>query len=94
MVRHVEMEAISAEKIQGKLKEQLEAEHVQVVDTSGGCGSAFQVAVVSEAFQGKRLLERHQLVHKVLEEELKNIHAISITKTLTPEQAKKQQQLN
>lgn len=92
VVRHVEMDAISAEKIQEKLKEQLQAEQVQVVDTSGGCGSAFQVAVVAEAFQGKRLLERHQLVHQVLEEELKSIHAISITKTLTPEQDKQTNQ--
>lgn len=83
------MEAVSAVKIREKLKEQLQAEQVEVVDTSGGCGSAFQVAVVSEAFQGKRLLERHQLVHQVLEKELKNIHAISITKTVTPEQAKR-----
>lgn len=83
-----EMDAVSASQIQEKLKQHLQAEQVDVIDTSGGCGSAFQVAIVSDAFRGKRLLERHQLVHQVLEEELKTIHALSITKAVTLEQAK------
>jgi hypothetical protein len=33
-----------------------------VVDTSDGCGSKFEVEVVSPLFEGKALLARHRLV--------------------------------
>ena len=49
-------------QVESVLKEKLQASDVQVVDTSGGCGSSFEVAVVSEQFTGKKLLERHRLV--------------------------------
>ncbi|EFN64405.1 Probable dolichyl pyrophosphate Man9GlcNAc2 alpha-1,3-glucosyltransferase [Camponotus floridanus] len=60
----------------------------EVVDQSDGCGAKFSVIVVSDLFQGKPTLQRHRLVYGVLEEELKAIHAISVT-TLTPEQWEK-----
>ncbi|KOM30616.1 hypothetical protein LR48_Vigan01g017000 [Vigna angularis] len=66
----------------------------EVVDTSGGCGASFVVEIVSEQFEGKRLLERHRMVNAALEEELKEIHALSIKKTVTPEQWKQQQEAN
>lgn len=62
-----------------------------VVDISGGCGSSFTVEIVSEQFQGKRLLERHRMVNGALAEEMKEIHALSITKALTPDQWKEHQ---
>ncbi|KAM6563563.1 hypothetical protein CsatB_023561 [Cannabis sativa] len=63
-----------------------------VIDTSGGCGASFAVEIVSEQFEGKRLLERHRLVNGALAEEMKDIHALSIKKALTPEQWKQQQE--
>lgn len=66
----------------------------EVVDTSGGCGASFVVEIVSEQFEGKRLLERHRMVNAALEEEMKEIHALSIKKTVTPEQWKQQQEAN
>ena len=39
-----------------------QAEEVDVVDTSSGCGSAFDVQIVSKAFAGKTLIQRHRLV--------------------------------
>ncbi|BBH05525.1 BolA-like family protein [Prunus dulcis] len=64
----------------------------EVIDTSGGCGASFTIEVVSEKFEGKRLLERHRVVNAALEEEMKQIHALSIKKALTPEQWKQQQE--
>ena len=32
------------------------------MDTSGGCGASFEVAVVSQLFAGKALLARHRMV--------------------------------
>ncbi|KAG8383765.1 hypothetical protein BUALT_Bualt04G0047800 [Buddleja alternifolia] len=62
-----------------------------VIDTSGGCGASFSIEIVSEQFEGKRLLERHRMVNGALVEEMKQIHALSITKALTPDQWKQQQ---
>ncbi|KAM7514303.1 hypothetical protein LguiA_003886 [Lonicera macranthoides] len=56
------------------------------------CGAKFTVEIVSEQFEGKRLLERHRMVNGALVEEMKDIHALSITKALTPDQWKKQQE--
>lgn len=61
----------------------------EVKDTSGGCGGQkFEVVIVSAQFEGKRLLERHRLVHQCLAKELESIHAFS-QKTYTPEQWEK-----
>ncbi|VVB13832.1 unnamed protein product [Arabis nemorensis] len=63
----------------------------EVVDISGGCGASFEVEVVSEQFEGKRMLERHRMVNAALEEEMKEIHALSIKKAQTPQQWKPSQ---
>ena len=57
---------------------------VEVVDISGGCGSSFEVYVVSDCFQGKRLLERHKMVNEAVASMMSEIHALSIKKTKTP----------
>ncbi len=55
------------------------------VDVDGD-GTHFEAVIVSSVFNGKTLLERHQLVYNVLGEALKErIHALSL-KTYTPEQ--------
>ncbi|PON44964.1 BolA-like [Parasponia andersonii] len=81
------LERVLSQSIFGQKQSALE-----VIDTSGGCGASFAVEIVSEKFEGKRLLERHRLVNTALEEEMKDIHALSIKKALTPEQWKQQQE--
>lgn len=51
------------------------------------CGSSFEVAVVSGKFTGLRLLARHKLVNAALQEVMPAIHALSIKRVWTPEQA-------
>lgn len=49
-----------------------------------GDGSHFQALIVSDAFEGKRLIARHQLVYAALGDRMRaEIHALSM-KTLTP----------
>ncbi|KAK4359912.1 hypothetical protein RND71_022141 [Anisodus tanguticus] len=67
-------------------------EDEEVIDDSGGCGAKFSIVIVAEQFEGKRLLERHRMVNGALVEEMKEIHALSITKAVTPEQWKQQQE--
>ncbi|GJU37634.1 protein BOLA2 [Tanacetum coccineum] len=83
---------VSKEQVESALRSKLSPTHIEVVDTSGGCGASFQVEIVSEQFEGKRLLERHRIVNGALAEEMKDIHALSITKAQTPDQWKKQQE--
>ena len=50
----------------------------------------YELLVVSEAFAGKPLVERHRLVYAALAEPLKGpLHAVTL-KTLTPDEAQKQ----
>ncbi|MCO5592858.1 hypothetical protein L7F22_046862 [Adiantum nelumboides] len=77
---------VPREAVMAALNDKLKPVYLNVVDTSGGCGASFLVEVVSSAFEGKRLLERHRLVNAALAEEMKQIHALSLKKALTPQQ--------
>eukprot|EP00007_Cunea_sp_BSH-02190019_P001081 CAMPEP_0174235262 /NCGR_PEP_ID=MMETSP0417-20130205/4771_1 /TAXON_ID=242541 /ORGANISM="Mayorella sp, Strain BSH-02190019" /LENGTH=86 /DNA_ID=CAMNT_0015313747 /DNA_START=36 /DNA_END=296 /DNA_ORIENTATION=+ len=79
------MSSHTEENVRSKLLERVPAEHVEVVDESDGCGAKFSVLIVAKAFEGVPLLERHRMVNKALENELKEIHALSI-KARTPAQ--------
>uniref|UniRef100_V9LKG6 BolA-like 2 n=1 Tax=Callorhinchus milii TaxID=7868 RepID=V9LKG6_CALMI len=84
------MAAFTADSIKEKLTKELEAEYVEVVDTTAiKCSTSFRVLIVSPQFEGKSLLQRHRLVNHCLREEMKEIHAFE-QKTLTPEQWEKQ----
>jgi BolA protein len=54
------------------------------------CGASYEIEVVSEKFEGKRLLERHRMVNTALAPHMAEIHAVSIKKALTPAQAQPQ----
>lgn len=57
------------------------------VSVSGDDGAHFDALVVCESFAGKRTLERHKLVYATLGEAMgREIHALSL-KTLTPDEA-------
>ena len=59
--------------------------HVEVRDTTGG-GDHFEALVVSENFEGKGLIERHQAVYGALGDAMRaRVHALTL-KTLTPSQ--------
>jgi acid stress-induced BolA-like protein IbaG/YrbA len=60
----------------------LACEHVSV----SGDGQHFEAVIVSPAFAGQRLIQRHQLVYRALGDRMRaEIHALSM-KTLTPEE--------
>lgn len=76
---------VSAADVEAALKSKLEATEVAVEDIAK-CGTSFEVRVVSAAFAGKRLLERHKLVNAALADLMPSIHALSIKKCKTPEE--------
>lgn len=56
-----------------------------------GDGRHFQAVIVYDAFDGKSMLEQHQMVYQALGDNMKEaIHALSI-RTLTPAQYAQQQ---
>jgi acid stress-induced BolA-like protein IbaG/YrbA len=60
-----------------------------VVEDTVGDGDHLQAIVVSNQFEGKTLLQQHQMVYGPLRETLKEkLHALGL-KTYTPEQWKK-----
>jgi BolA protein len=79
--------------IEVKLREALDASHVEVIDESqlhaghagaAGGGGHFRALIVSERFEGANALARQRLVYGVLAEEMRGeIHALSM-QTLTP----------
>jgi BolA protein len=82
-------------RIEGTLREQLEADHVTLIDEShlhaGHVGAReggghFRAVIVAKCFEGKSAVERQRLVYAALAEQMgSDIHALSM-RTLTPEQ--------
>ncbi len=82
------------EIIKNKLREHINLVHLDLRDTTGkhihhqnfDGGLHLSATIVSDNFNNKSLLERHQLVYKALGSMVKNqIHAFSM-KTYTPEE--------
>ena len=70
------------ELIKNYIANGLECTHLEVE----GDGQHFSALIVSPAFAGKRLIQRHQIVYAALGDRMKaEIHALSM-KTLTPEE--------
>jgi acid stress-induced BolA-like protein IbaG/YrbA len=66
--------------IQRYLADGLACEHLHV----DGDGRHFEALIVSPSFEGKRPIQRHQMVYAVLGDRMREeIHALSMT-TLTP----------
>jgi stress-induced morphogen len=58
-----------------------------VRDPIPSCGESFEVEVVSSSSRGSSRSARHRLIHDALKNEMASIHALSIKKSQTPEQA-------
>jgi acid stress-induced BolA-like protein IbaG/YrbA len=76
---------MEAAQVQQMIEQGLPGARVEVIDTTGG-GDHFEALVVSDKFEGKGLVERHQLVYAALGDAMRAaVHALAL-KTLTPAQ--------
>lgn len=80
------------EQIEHRISDALGPMHLEVVDESHmhsvpeGAESHFKVTVVTDRFEGQRLVERHRTVNGLLADEFNNgLHALALH-TLTPEE--------
>lgn len=81
---------IVAKAIENKVLEAVHPDHLEVINESHmhsvppGSESHFKLIIVSGAFDGLRLVGRHQLINAALKDELAGpVHALSM-ETLTP----------
>jgi acid stress-induced BolA-like protein IbaG/YrbA len=76
---------ISPQQVEAMIKAQMPDAQVQVQDMTGG-GDHYQVSVVSSQFEGKGLVQQHQLVYGALNQAMSSeaIHALAL-KTYTPQ---------
>ena len=73
------------DRIEQKLTDAFEPRHLEVVNESGnhnvpdGSETHFKVVIVSDEFDGRRLLARHRHVNETLADELAGpVHALAI----------------
>lgn len=76
---------VSPAQVESMIKAGLPDAEIQVMDLTGG-GDHYQVTVVSSAFEGKSLIQQHQMVYRAVQQAMSSeaIHALSL-KTYTPE---------
>ena len=87
------------QSMEEKLQAALVPQFLRVADDSAphyghdgatpGQVSHVAIVVVSDAFVGKSRVERSRMVHQTIAEEIKTIHALTVMKTLTPEEYEK-----
>ena len=51
---------------------------LQIIDKSGGCGSFFEIHVVSSSFQNHTKIKQQQMVYNAIKEEMKEIHGVNL----------------
>jgi BolA family transcriptional regulator, general stress-responsive regulator len=79
----------TGQRIARKLQENLRPSELEVIDESGlhaghsgwrpGGETHFRIRVRSAAFEGRSRLERHRIIHHILDEELAgSVHALAI----------------
>ena len=77
------------ENILSKIKEELNPSFLEVIDESHlhanhnpdakNGGTHFKITVISNFFEGKSKVEKHRIIHQILDYELKNgLHALTL----------------
>ena len=74
---------LSAEQLKSYITQNLDCDFIEV---RGDDGTHFEAVIVSAAFEGKRMVQQHQLVYAALGDRMRaEIHALGM-KTYTPSQ--------
>lgn len=74
---------LSASQLEQYITAGLACDYIKVL---GDDGTHFEAVIVSPAFEGKRMVQQHQLVYAALGDRMRaEIHALSM-KTYTPSQ--------
>ncbi|WP_008317191.1 BolA family protein [Leptolyngbya sp. PCC 6406] len=76
---------VSSEQVVSMIQNGLSEAQVHVNDLTGG-GDHFEVTVISADFEGRSLVQQHQMVYRAVQEAMSSeaIHALAL-KTYTPQ---------
>ncbi|UBF29050.1 BolA family transcriptional regulator [Kovacikia minuta CCNUW1] len=76
---------VSPQQVEAMIKAEMPDAQVQVQDLTGG-GDHYQVTVISSLFEGKGLVQQHQMVYGAVRQAMSTeaIHALAL-KTYTPQ---------
>jgi len=76
---------VSPEQIEAMIKAEMPDAQIQVQDLTGG-GDHYQVTVISSLFEGKGLVQQHQMIYGAVRQAMSSeaIHALAL-KTYTPQ---------
>lgn len=72
------------QEIREKVTAAFSSTYLELINESGnhnvpsGSESHFKLTLVSDEFLGKRLLQRHQFVYGLLQEQMEKIHALAL----------------
>jgi len=73
---------LSASQLEGYITAGLDCDYIKVL---GDDGTHFEAVIVSAEFEGKNMIQQHQLVYAALGDRMRaEIHALSM-QTMTPE---------
>ena len=73
---------LTALQLEGYITANLACEYIKVL---GDDGTHFEAVIVSSSFEGKTMIQQHQLVYAALGDRMRaEIHALSM-QTMTPE---------
>lgn len=78
LLRHFSDKTPAEEELEAKLLQQLPAVAAEVKDMSGGCGTMYKISVKSDAFKGIGVVKQHQLVTKLLKEDIAQWHGFTL----------------
>ena len=82
---------MEAAELQQMIAAAIPGARVEVRDYTGG-GDHFEATVISQTFEGKSLVERHQAVYGALGDAMRaRVHALTL-KTITPVEYEKRRQ--
>ncbi|KAJ7760479.1 bola-like protein [Mycena metata] len=76
---------IDTANLEAAIRKSLNCVHIEIEDTSNGCGENYAILLVSDEFEGKSTLARHRWINQLLKDEISQMHAFS-QKTFTPKQ--------
>jgi acid stress-induced BolA-like protein IbaG/YrbA len=69
---------MTEESVKHRIESRLTGAQVQVLDTKG-TGDHFSAVVISDEFEGKSLVQRHQMVYATVSDVLtKELHALQL----------------
>lgn len=61
------------------LTKTFDPQHQEILDISGGCGTSYEIRLVSTKFCGLGLLKRHRMVNDALGKEIiSHLHALTL----------------